>query len=481
MRKPQIHFLLILLVTAFVFGACKKGEKKENQAPETLLVPKAVNLSGEQSLITRVHLNWFGTDKDGYVKGYRVSINNGDWFFTEKTDSVFLFPIPEGSRYGNAEIKVAAIDHTGLEDPTPAYVKLPLKNTNPTAAFDKVFSSKDSALAVISLYWSADDPDGTDNLKNLQIRANNGPWVSLDRKMREVHIVAGTDTTSAITAKLYDGNRTLLKETLGGIVPNGLNQFYLRAVDMAAALSTEDTLKNLYLRSRKADVLFVSGDETAFNTYKTLIGSAANAFDILNLASNNGAQQPAKWDPTFTLLLQQYQKTVFTNDDKRYNNAATGTSTLLLEAAARSFREYFNGGGKLLCIAFFKVDESISPNSQIFGAYPIDSISYSAGSVIIDNKSPALISKATGYPDLALNKITSKLVPFHPTSDATAIYTGDLSPRGGWKGPEVLGAARGVGGKTTQVFMGAYLYDFYPAERTKLEQLFDHILNTEFK
>jgi hypothetical protein len=467
------------MAVIFIFEGCKKGEKKENQAPETLVVPREINVSGDRSLITKVHLFWMGTDPDGLVAGYEISVENGPVFFTEKSDSTFLFSIPVGSRYASVEVRIRARDNAGLYDPTPAVLRIPLKNSDPFAEFDTKFSSRDSALGVISLFWIADDPDGTDNLKSIQLKANNGNWITLDRNLRELHLVPQSGAAGVTRAKLYKDGSTALAEELDGLLIGDTNTLYLRAVDLANASGTTDTLRRLYLREKKGDLLYVSGDNTAFGFYNGVIKDVYPNFDILDLARDNGALQPAKWDPGFDLLIAQYDKVVFTTDNKSYPNAATGASNRLFESTAKSFLSYFNSGGKLFCIGFLSVDTTLGPNSPVFGAFPMERVSYSTGNVRLKNSNPALISKATGYPDFASNQISSKIIPFYPTSDATVLYTGDLDKRGGWTGPENLGAKRGIGGNTSQVFISVYLYDF-AHEGTKLRQLFDHVLNIEF-
>lgn len=475
----QVFSCLLMLMVAFFLSGCNKGEKRENQPPETLLVPREVNLSGEQSLITRVRLHWFGTDPDGYISGYKVSVNGGPVFFTEKTDSIFLFPIPEGSRYGSAEITVNAVDNSGMEDPTGAYLKIPLKNTDPISSFDEKFSTRDTAIGVVSLFWEANDPDGLDNLKHIELKVNNGPWVAIDRKLREIHIVPVNKLAGISSAKLYKDNTTILTQTLDGLEIGGENTFYLRSVDMAAAQSTTDTLKSIHLFPITGDLLFVSGDVTSHEVYKELIESVYSDFDILDLAKNNGARQPAKWDPGFSLQIAQYDKVVFSTDNKKYNNLATGASNNLLETTARPFLNYFNTGGKLFCISFLSVDTiNLSQTSPIFGAFPLESVFYSTTTPRIINGTDILQGTA-GYPSLNFGRQSGKILTFNPSSDATIIYRGTLL-NNGYAGPDILGAKRGIGGKTSQVFIGAYLYEFYGYDKPGLIQLFDHVINTEF-
>ena len=478
MFKRLYKFGLFVAVL-FIIASCKKGDKKLNTAPETVIVPGSINLSEDQSLITKVRLAWFGTDGDGFISGYLVSIAGNSAFMTTKTDSTFLFSIPEGAKYHSIQVKITAVDNDGNSDPTPAILNVPIKNTNPVIAFDDKFSSKDSALILNSIYWNASDPDGDDNLKEIQIRANNGAWLKLDKSVKEIHIIPTNMNTAGVTSgKIYNGDGKLLSGQLENIKLGDTNVFHIKALDLALAESELDTLGPIYITEKTSDLLFVSGDQTAFNFYGSLINKTYGSLDVLNLAIDNGARQPAKWDPTFTLLINLYDKVVFTSDNKKYNNASTGVSNYLLEATSKSILNYFNNNGKIFTIAFLSVDSSLSSTSPIFGAQPIESVSYSSGSVRLKFANNTLAGQSTSYPSFTPS-VSPTIFPFYPSSDASVIYKGDLDKRGGWEGPDILGVKRGAGTNTSQVFIGVYLYNF-SHQPTELEQLFNHVLNTEF-
>ncbi|MCB0480462.1 MAG: hypothetical protein KDC83_03475 [Flavobacteriales bacterium] len=478
MVKLLINLGLFVAVL-FLFVTCKKGDKTGNLAPETVIVPGMINLSEDQSLITKVRLAWMGTDPDGYVTHYLVKVGNDPWFSTTKTDSTFLFTIPEGHQYSKITVTVKAVDNSQVEDATPAVLNVPVRNTNPIIDFDFKFSTKDSTIIITSLYWTASDPDGNDNLREIQIRANNGPWTALGKTVKEVHIIpTNPNQVGTTTGKLFDGSGVPYSGQLENLKIGDTNVFHIKAVDLALAESELDTLSGIFIYPKTSDLLFVSGDETAYTLYRNLISKTYKSLDVLNLAVNDGARQPAKWDPTFTLLINQYDKVVFTSDNKKYVNASTGVSNFLLEATAKSILNYFNNDGKIFTIAFLSVDSSLSVTSPIFGAHPISGVSYSKGSAILTFGIPSLIGQESGYPSFQPAG-SPAIFPYYPSTDASVIYKGDLQKRGGWEGPEILGTKRGAGSNTSQVFMGVYMYNF-SHQPTELEQLFDHVLNKEF-
>ena len=147
--------------------SCKKGNKNVNERPNTKVIPHVVNLSGENRLKTTVEMAWFGSDKDGFISGYEFSLDNTNWIYTPKADSTFTFNISEGSDTSEINFWVRSIDNSNEKDPTPAFVKIPIKNTPPEILFDKALSSKDTAFIVASLFWNAKDQDGLDNLRDV--------------------------------------------------------------------------------------------------------------------------------------------------------------------------------------------------------------------------------------------------------------------------------------------------------------------------
>ena len=87
-----------------------------------------ISLPDSLRLNTVVKLSWLGTDPDGYIRGYEVSVDGGEWGFTTQTDSVFRFDLMGSSELGDVEVRVRAIDNLGLADPEPAELVVPIRN-----------------------------------------------------------------------------------------------------------------------------------------------------------------------------------------------------------------------------------------------------------------------------------------------------------------------------------------------------------------
>ncbi|MGB0175852.1 MAG: hypothetical protein ACPF9D_01720, partial [Owenweeksia sp.] len=91
------HHLTFIGVVALLLAGCRKGELKPGSLPDTHLSIEAINLTGPNRLNSEVRLSWYGTDVDGYIKGFEISLDNQNWDFTTVQDSVFIFDLEAGS------------------------------------------------------------------------------------------------------------------------------------------------------------------------------------------------------------------------------------------------------------------------------------------------------------------------------------------------------------------------------------------------
>ena len=132
MRRPITYLLLGLLLT---LTACDKGELLENKAPDTRISVSEINLTGEDRLRSEVTLHWFGADEDGWITGYELSLDGTNWSPVTKQDSTFSFELTLGSDTTDIDFYVRAVDNDDAVDPTPAYLRVPIRNSPPTAIF----------------------------------------------------------------------------------------------------------------------------------------------------------------------------------------------------------------------------------------------------------------------------------------------------------------------------------------------------------
>lgn len=456
--------------------ACDKGSLKSNRAPDSKIALESINLEGQARLNSVVRLSWFGTDRDGYITGYEISFDNQNWQYTTSQDSTFRFTIPAGSDTVDIDFYVRAIDDKGSTDPTPAYLRIPLKNSIPEASFDTDNFPYDTAISVVTYRWFSSDPDGDETIVSAEMKWNDGDWYEIDPQQPLVTFVA--DTTSAGTATVYYGNNPFAETNqINGYRLDDDNTLYLRVRDIAEAYSPVDTSESVYIKKPSSELLVISGQPTSVSqVYRPLLNNLGLNYDFLDFGANGGEFQPKFWSPTFRLLLMQYEKAFVYTDASLFNNAATGQNSMLLTFMAQGVQQFTDAGRKLLVSTTFA---STSDLSSIRGIYPVEDIVISNGQVRITNDSAIYPVIGSQYPTLQPQNILIGIYPIVKTADAEAFYRAQLTKISGWTGDNLVGVRRKFNGNVNHVFFGVGLYQFNKDLNT-LEDLFDEILINDF-
>lgn len=477
---PRFHSALVRLgiplFLLFLVWGCKKGTLLENQPPETYTSIRSINLYGEDRLNSVITLQWWGTDPDGTVAGYELTFDQTIWTYTEEQDSTFQFSINAGSDTIDIDLWIRAIDNDGDADETPAYLRIPLKNTPPEVAFNTDLLPTDTAFNVLTLSWEASDLDGIETIESIQIKANDGPWTSLSPNLSVATIVPDDPEASGATACTFYSDVDETGPAIEGIALNDLNSIYIRAIDIAGSESVEDTLANIYLRGKTNDILVAGAhDKCPASFYPDQLSTAGKSVDFIDLDRASAKNQPGIWNPTFTLILMQYEAVVIYASDVKYLNAQTSEDNQLAELASSSIQYYVDNGGKLLVSSPFAND--IEPTSALFGILPVDSLSSSEGFARLPTDSMA-IGLETGYPNLVSGEFIT-LDPIYPSSDAIPIYSAQLTPVNNWTGPTTVGVKRTLDGNTNFIFTSLELHRV-DQDPSAVEAFFDHVFNTEF-
>lgn len=470
---------LLLITTTIVYlclVACnREGDKLANTPPETNISVDAINLTGEDRLSSIVRLSWNGRDKDGYVIGYEFSFDNNNWTFTTKQDSIFSFDLEGGSDTTDIDFYIRAIDNDSITDPTPDYLKIPIKNTPPEVAFEEASMPHNSSLLVFTFRWDGQDQDGDNTIQQAYIKINNGDWTEFDRNQKMISLVPSDPEVNGqqLADVYYNTDRDKENFQVNGFINNDSNTVYIKLVDLAGAESNIDTSSTIFIAPQTGHNLYVTGNSTNITAlYTDILDQVDPSYDMVDYGGNS---QPAFWNPTFYYQLMHYDALIWTSPSQLTTNPYNGQKDLLLNFAAPILEEYNNIDGKTLVITEISGNFDFSP---IYSVMPIDSVSSSGGQALMTTDS-SLVATETGYVDLSPTAVLLNMSPFYMSPGAVEIYEGQFQPSQGWEGPRTAAAKMANAGNTYQVFFSVPLYQFN-ANPNDLNTVFAKILNDEF-
>ncbi len=470
---------IYIFILSVILWQCDKGQLKSNQPPDTHIAVESINLQGQFRLNSVVRLTWFGTDIDGYVKGFEISIDGINWEYTTAQDSTFKFNLPPGNDTVDIEFFVRAIDDKDATDPTPAQLKIPLKNTPPVAYFDFGAQPKDTVLGVATWRWFANDADGDQTIITAEIKFNDGDWFAIDPQQSLLSFVIDPNATGVTAkAKVYYGNNSFPQTNLiEGLKPENDNFLYLRVSDIAGANSEIDTSKVVFFKKPQNDFLVISGQPQSVSAvYLPILNNLNIKYDFIDFGINGGVNQPSFWNPTFKLTIRQYKTLFIYTDASVYNNPTTGETKSLLSFMGQGIQDFTDNGNKVFVTTSFAKTSDLT---EIKGTYPIDGLELSNGQARLTNDS-SIYAVATGnYPNLQPTNILIGVVPMIATADAELFYRAGITKLSGWKGNNVVAARRRFSGKINHVFFAMELQKFNK-DLNLLEDLFDEILLNDF-
>ncbi|MTI87263.1 MAG: hypothetical protein FH748_04765 [Balneolaceae bacterium] len=438
----------LLLFTVILFTGCDSsldGELNKNQLPTTNLTVERINRGDDFRLSSQIEISWWGNDPDGYIVGYEYAINDtseGNWTFTEKSDSLFILPITEGQSEDEVLFKVRSVDNDGAKDPVGASLVYPIVNTKPEVQINRNESPPDTLFSISSFGWEIEDKDGLGNIDRTEIALNdtlNG-WVSIplpeeDETQLFVSLAVDNTQPGIQTAQVFQGrayNRAVDKDgnpvEVPGMEVGARNIFYVRVVDAAGAVSNVDTL-SWFVKQQQSDVLFIN-DDGGINSlpnqqaHLNLLAELGIHPDVWMINGGEVEQQkialseafPAVIDPTLKKTLAKWDHIYWISDniDRNITYALDITS------------DFFNNGGSMFVNIPMK---GISQEDEIFNFLPVDSIGVLEGIqtnfLVNGNVDVNPVDVSTDVV-LKTESRSTGVFPLKPISGATLLYETDF-------------------------------------------------------
>lgn len=462
-----MNFRFLIALPLFLLGCRPDYVPVDNLEPETQAVVDTIVRSGDLRLGTNVHLHWFGTDQDGYITGYEISID-GVTATTTRTDSIFSFSIADGQDTADIHFTVAAIDNEGAKDATPWELYVPIKNAPPVVTLDPDGLLSDSAFIVATVDWRATDEDGDETIEAVEVRLNSGNWFEINNQPGLLSFAIDPSGDVA-----FYQNAVFVDSLEGGLL-SGVNSIYLRARDRAGIYSPVDTSTAFYWAAATENTLLINSQPEYIGAiYKGWMNGAGVDYDYIQMDAISGRGIPAYWDPTYEIIMAQYDRIALFTDATQFPTK-TGTD-YLLNILSLSVQKFVQGGGKLFTASQLA---SGMDGAAFLDIFPVESLVFSVGQARLTNDS-TLAPLQTGFPSLRPQNIVLGVVPVVPSADATALYTGELTKIAGWNGSTVMGATRSQGGQVNQIFVALPLHVFNRPTQNGGE-LLDHVFNAVF-
>ncbi len=444
--------ILILLSLTFIFSCNESinNNKVENQPPQTslFLFPDST-ISQQPSKLT---INWWGDDPDGIVVGYYYKWNDDNWTFTKEnkidfalqigaSDTLYNFSVAAVDNSGNGKydknITQNGIDYgaepfedlnnddiynegepfidIGIIDPTPATQKFPIKNTTPTIEWNQLTTLPAESFPVMTLGWNADDLDGVESIKYINIALNDSTQtIALDGEIRNITIkIDDANADNPLMQIMVNGN--LIEQKLKGIKLDSENTIYVQAEDISGAKSKfiklpNEENKKWFVHKPKGKLLVIDDNtknDNSANFYSENLnalqnGAFAGKYDVWDI---HKYEIPYK-SITFMETIKLFDVLLWYSDNQPD-----------IDLAASTIKKFTENGGKVLFTSVLPHPVDIV---QLKDILPIDSVSapikFLRSNVEIQNV-------VEGYPKLKTTGSSIKVKMFYPsTASSTAIY-----------------------------------------------------------
>lgn len=489
----SIQPLLIFGIVCLTLSGCRDDEPKPDLSPETYISVSEINRSGDDRLISRVKLSWYGTDVDGYVAAYELSVNESAFTRVTTQDSTFVFNIIPGTDSADVSFRVRAIDNNGNVDRSPAFLLIPVKNTPPNSSYSAELFIPDTVRLVPTFGFAFEDVDGIGTVDSLFVRFNNGNWFGISSRAASATFLPSDPSASgSVTAKVYmDERETPLPGLIDGLLLDGSNEVYFRVKDVANAFSETDTI-SIFIKNKKNDLLVLdsygSSSSTVPNPEQLYFGAltaAGQTFDYSDLLQDYNATDGFPYLTGlqrlgFKLMVKQYATLFWYSDSQKFIGRKVDNSggRHLLEQASDALQNFLNGGGKVFIASAFK---DIGNNSSLFQYTPAMGFPTDVTSrrIIPNFKAYPGFKFRTDFDTLTFQNFQLGASPFFVKPTADTLYTSDIRI-GITVSREVVAAVSRTGvGNINMVFWSIELHK-YSADLPAFNAMFSEVFLNEF-
>lgn len=453
-RARFVRCLGVWVIAVLFLTACETdltGELLPNQAPETYSIVDTIIRAGDDRLESRVVIQWWGNDPDGYIDGYEFTFDNPiteatAWQYIRSQDSVFLLQTPAGQDTADFSFSIRAVDNAGLRDPSPAQVGYPVKNSPPTVQFTPGPDDPTLSFPIVKLFWSGSDPDGQENLSRFELFWNDttaSPY-PLDQSVTSATFEALTPNLSGIPDCQVYTNTSEIPElsTIPGMRIGEWNVLYIRAVDESDAKSVYVRSDSIFIRPARTKILMAnaySGGSTAIFTlyHNQLAALGLVDYDTLTLFDPAVPQQLAADNLTQDRIFELFDLIIWFG-----NNAQSS-----LSLAQKTTGKFFGSGGKMLMSIY--ISSSFDQQSDFLDFTPIASLVDPEDTTLLLNSGAQLLPLEAGWPTLQGTSIIGVVRPLIAQIGAEPLYEAELTARDNttltlspWTGPSVIMARK---------------------------------------
>ncbi len=172
--RPWQSLIALAFILAVATGCSvqDKGTPLANVPPTVTISSAPLDSAVANHYLT---LRWAGDDQDGYIVGYRLSVDDIQITYTAASETTMAFASPVDSGRAFHAISVIAVDNEGLES-VPAERSFFTVNYRPSAAFNEDFTPpvNRTTSAGFRITVSASDPNPS--VLYYALKIDDGPW-----------------------------------------------------------------------------------------------------------------------------------------------------------------------------------------------------------------------------------------------------------------------------------------------------------------